>query len=178
LLYQDYFALLGIAKKYFIDLNELKNNYLKLMQKTHPDNFVHATDSKQLEAIQDASLINEAYRTLLDPVQRAQYLLKLQGVDLNAETDTQMPLDFLMTQMALREELTELMGATNEDCQHLREKVHSAFYQCELELDKYLNPDNLKLDEARLCVRQMMFFDKLKSDVTKYQTEVLYEPSL
>lgn len=49
--------------------------------------------------------MNEAYRTLKDPVQRAKHLLDLQGVDVAFETNTQMPADFLVQQLELRESL-------------------------------------------------------------------------
>ena len=57
--------------------------------------------------------MNEAYRTLKDPVQRAKHLLELHGVDVAFETNTQMPTDFLMQQLELREELE---GETRKDC--------------------------------------------------------------
>jgi len=49
--------------------------------------------------------VNEAYRALRDPVQRAKHLLELQGVDVGFETNTQMPTDFLMQQLEMREDL-------------------------------------------------------------------------
>jgi molecular chaperone HscB len=51
--------------------------------------------------------VNEAYRTLRSPVQRAKYLLEMNGVDLGFETNTAMPQEFLMQQMELREKLEE-----------------------------------------------------------------------
>jgi DnaJ-domain-containing protein 1 len=54
--------------------------------------------------------VNEAYRTLKDPVQRGRHLLELHGVDVAFETNTQMPTDFLMRQLELREELEAATG--------------------------------------------------------------------
>jgi len=53
--------------------------------------------------------VNEAYRTLQDPVQRAKHILELHGVDVAFETNTQMPTDFLLRQLELREELEAAM---------------------------------------------------------------------
>jgi len=55
--------------------------------------------------MQMTTRVNEAYRTLKDPVQRGKYLLELHGVDVAFETNTQMPTDFLLQQLEMREEL-------------------------------------------------------------------------
>ena len=55
--------------------------------------------------MQMTTRVNEAYRTLRDPVQRAKHLLELHGVDVAFETNTQMPTDFLLQQLEMREEL-------------------------------------------------------------------------
>jgi molecular chaperone HscB len=60
--------------------------------------------------MQMTTRVNEAYRTLRDPVQRAKHLLERNGVDVAFETDTQMPTDFLLQQLETREELEGAVG--------------------------------------------------------------------
>ena len=60
--------------------------------------------------MQMTTRVNEAYRTLRDPVQRAKHLLELHGIDVAFETNTQMPTDFLLQQLEMREELEGAVG--------------------------------------------------------------------
>ena len=73
----------------------------------HPDRFAHAGDAERRASMQWTTRVNEAYRTLKSPVQRAKYLLELEGVDVAFETNTAMPPEFLMRQMELREALEQ-----------------------------------------------------------------------
>ena len=61
----------------------------------HPDRFAHAGDAERRASLQWTTRVNEAYRTLKDPVQRAKHLLELHGVDVAFETNTA-PAEFLM----------------------------------------------------------------------------------
>ncbi|KAK3079488.1 hypothetical protein LTS18_004742 [Coniosporium uncinatum] len=70
------------ASPFTIDPRALRNEFLQLQAKTHPDKFPQA-QKRQAEGA--SALINEAYRTLLDPLRRAQYLLSLQGIDVEDE---------------------------------------------------------------------------------------------
>ena len=67
-----------------IDLQQLKREFLQLQAKAHPDRHAGA-DKARAEGT--SALINEAYKTLQDPLRRAQYLLSLQGIDV-AEDET------------------------------------------------------------------------------------------
>ena len=71
----------------------------------HPDRFARSGDAERRASLQWTTRVNEAYRTLMDPVQRARHLLELQGVDVAFETNTAMPVDFLTAQLAHRESL-------------------------------------------------------------------------
>ncbi len=88
-----------------IDLTELKKEFLKLQARAHPD--VHPPSLKQrAEAL--SSMINEAYKTLQDPLRRAQYLLSLRGIDV-AEDETAKVEDseLLMEVLEAREQIEE-----------------------------------------------------------------------
>jgi molecular chaperone HscB len=81
----------------------------------HPDRFAHAGDAERRASLQWTTRVNEAYRTLKDPVQRGKHLLELHGVDVAFETNTAMPPDFLMQQMELREALEDAKDAAQLD---------------------------------------------------------------
>jgi molecular chaperone HscB len=106
--------------------------------------------------------VNEAYRTLKDPVQRAKHLLELQGVDVAFETNTAMPPDFLMQQMELREALEEAKspGALDEMRKTLREQQAQIQRQIGDAIDA-------KKDYASAAglVRKLQFLDRLDEEI-------------
>ena len=85
--------------------------YRALQTQVHPDRFAGGTDSERRLALQSSARVNEAYRALKDPVQRAQYLLRLHGVESVGETDTQLPLEFLEQQLERREAAADAHAA-------------------------------------------------------------------
>ena len=90
---------------YFLEKDLLEKAYREIQSRVHPDRFAHAGDAERRASLQWTTRVNEAYRTLQDPVQRAKHILDLQGVDVAFETNTQMPTDFLVQQLELRESL-------------------------------------------------------------------------
>jgi len=101
----NHFELFGLAPDFALDPEALERNYREIQSRVHPDRFAHAGDAERRASLQWTTRVNEAYRTLTDPVQRAKHILELHGVDVAFETNTQMPSDFLMQQLELREEL-------------------------------------------------------------------------
>src|SRR5213075_2858641 len=74
---------------------DFSHAYRALQREMHPDRYAAGDEVERRLALQSSARVNEAYRALKDPVGRAQYLLSLRGIDALAETDTQLPLDFL-----------------------------------------------------------------------------------
>ena len=104
---KNHFELLGLAPAVALETGQLDRSYRDIQSKIHPDRFAHAGDAERRASMQWTTQVNEAYRTLKSPVQRAKYLLELNGVDVAFETNTAMPADFLMEQMELRENLEQ-----------------------------------------------------------------------
>ena len=112
--------------------------------------------------MQMTTRVNEAYRTLKNPVQRARYLLELNGVDVGSETNTAMPREFLVAQMELREKLEEsrdvtALGLLQKDL--LEEKKNLEVRIAHL-LD-VLHDYNVASD----AVRKLMFLDRFGEDI-------------
>jgi len=89
----------------------LEKAYREIQSQVHPDRFARAGDAERRASLQWTTRVNEAYRTLKNPVQRAKHLLELHGVDVAFETNTAMPAEFLMQQMEVREKLEEAKDA-------------------------------------------------------------------
>src|SRR3989338_111237 len=108
---QNHFDLFGLAQSFRIDVAQLEQQYRALQTLVHPDKSAHLPDAEQRLAMQRATLVNEAYQTLRNPLCRARYLLSLHGVDIQEENNTLMPPDFLLAQMEWREAVSEARQA-------------------------------------------------------------------
>lgn len=153
----DFFTLFGLPKIFTQEVTVIKSRFYQLQQKVHPDKFVNAPLAEKRAAVVLAATINDAYQVLCSPLKRALYLLKLYGVDVQSETDTAMPMDFLMEQMELRERLAQREGQTLKD--EIDAKLNACMQEMSLLLDKESTSTDLK--QARLVARQMQFFVRL-----------------
>jgi molecular chaperone HscB len=82
----DYFTFFGLPLKLTIDLAKLEKDFYELSRKLHPDLAARATAQEQEWSLEQSSLLNDAYRTLRDPIRRTQYLLRLEGVELEEQS--------------------------------------------------------------------------------------------
>lgn len=101
----NHFELFELRPAFAIDAARLDEAYRRAQAAVHPDRFAAASDAERRASMQWTTRLNEAYRALKDPVQRAKHLLELHGVDVAFETNTQMPPQFLMQQLETRERL-------------------------------------------------------------------------
>ena len=81
----DYFTVFGLEPRLNIDLTALEREFHRLSRKLHPDRFARATNSEKEWSLADTALLNDAYRTLKDPLRRTEYLLKLHGAEIGEE---------------------------------------------------------------------------------------------
>src|SRR5580698_1951869 len=82
----DYFAFFGLPRKLNLDVKPLERNFYELSRKLHPDLSARASAQEQEWSLQQSSLLNDAYRTLKDPIKRTEYLLHLEGVELEEQS--------------------------------------------------------------------------------------------
>ena len=68
-----------------LDLGMLEHEFHRLSRKLHPDRFARASDDEKEWSLADTALLNDAYRTLRDPIRRTEYLLKLHGAEIGEE---------------------------------------------------------------------------------------------
>src|ERR1700761_9858575 len=78
----DYFAIFGLPPKLDLDVQALEKQFYRYSRKLHPDVHARASQQEQDWSLAQASLLNDAYRTLKNPLERTKYLLRLQGVQL------------------------------------------------------------------------------------------------
>jgi molecular chaperone HscB len=128
----------------------------------HPDRYAQAGDAERRASMQMTTRVNEAYRTLKSPVQRAKYLLELNGVDVAFETNTAMPREFLMQQMEFREELEKARDASTLDL--LRARLLESKKELENQIALVIDVQHDHRGASDL-VRKLMFLERFGEDI-------------
>ncbi|TMH82208.1 MAG: Fe-S protein assembly co-chaperone HscB [Betaproteobacteria bacterium] len=162
---QNHFELFGLVPAFALEAEALERSYRDVQSRVHPDRFAHAGDAERRASLQWTTRVNEAYRTLKDPLQRAKHLLELRGVDVAFETNTAMPADFLVQQMALRESLEEAVQTRDAAAlDTLRKNLAGEKRALEGRIGESIDANNDYAGAAGL-VRKLMFMDKLDTEI-------------
>src|ERR1700681_3878087 len=82
----DYFTFFCLPPKLDLDVKALEKSFYELSRKLHPDLNARAGSQEQEWSMEQSSLLNDAYRTLKDPIRRTHYLLHLEGVELEEQS--------------------------------------------------------------------------------------------
>jgi molecular chaperone HscB len=82
----DYFTFFALPRKLHLDVPALEKDFYDLSRKLHPDLNARAGSQEQEWSLEQSSLLNDAYRTLKDPIKRTEYLLQLEGVELEEQS--------------------------------------------------------------------------------------------
>jgi len=124
----DYFSMFEIPRKLWIEISALEKKFLQLSWKLHPDNYVNATPEEREISLKRSSELNDAYRTLREPVARVEYLLSIEGARVEGKNKQQAPPELLEEVFELNESLDELREAkaASGDTSALRVKLDSA----------------------------------------------------
>ena len=160
----QYFNLFQLEPSFNIDTEALEQTYRTLAARFHPDKFASASAFEQKQAVMMSSTINDAYRTLKSPIDRAAYLLKSQNIDADAPEHTSFSPEFLMQQMEWRETLMDAQMEQNHDAiraldQEIQE-VQSNLYQ-----DLQQAFEQQDYESAAQWVRHGRFLNKLRNEI-------------
>jgi molecular chaperone HscB len=156
------FELFGVPERFAQDSAALDARWKELQREAHPDRFAAQGAAAQRVAMQWSVRINEAYRRLKDPLQRAAYLCELRGAPIDAENNTAMPAKFLIEQMEWREALDD--AADEPALAALDEQLRASRAQVLQEIERLLDRDNDAAAAARQ-VRALMFIERFGRDV-------------
>ncbi|MBV8632580.1 MAG: Fe-S protein assembly co-chaperone HscB [Silvibacterium sp.] len=139
----DYFTVFGLPRKLRIDLPALERNFYRMSRKLHPDLYAQASPEERQWSLDQTSLLNDAYRTLKDPIARTEYLLRLEGIQIEAgrseegkPKDSRVPPDLLEEVFELNMQLEEMRmnRKMGEDDPQLRADLEKARTQFEGQL--------------------------------------------
>jgi len=104
----DYFAFLELPRSLALDVKDLEKRFYALSRQLHPDLYARKSAEERRYAEDASALLNDAYRTLKEPITRAMYLLKLEGFEIGEQGTKDVPPELL-------EEIFELNMALEED---------------------------------------------------------------
>jgi molecular chaperone HscB len=129
-----YFEMFGLPPKLDLDVQALEKQFYRYSRKLHPDVYARASAQEQEWSLAQASLLNDAYRTLKNPLERTKYLLKLEGVEFEEPrgqgnlNPSKVPADLLEEVFELNMQLEELRQnqKMGEDDPQLRRDLESA----------------------------------------------------
>lgn len=161
----NYFELFGLPVQFSLDSQALADTYRGLQMQFHPDKFAAQPERERLQAVQRAAYINDGFTTLKNPLSRGEYLLSLQGVELNAEQLTLKDPVFLMQQMEWREQLDDIRSAQDvlaaimAFAQELDQATATYYAELEHQLDSQ------QWQEAADTVRKLKFMTKLHTEL-------------
>ena len=161
----DYFQVFALSRKLEIDLPGLEREFHRLSRRLHPDRFARAMPQEQQWSLAATALLNDAYRTLRDPIQRVEYLLKLEGLEIgeehagaNKRAERQPPVDLLEEVFELNMQLEEMrmtqkMGESDPSLQRDLEAARTRFETLLAEVDRDLATQSRAWDEGDNATR-------------------------
>ena len=144
---QNHFELFGLPPSYGMDEEILEKAYREIQARVHPDRFAHAGDAERRASLQWTTRVNEAYRTLKNPVQRGRHLLEL------------------------REELEAATGGKDSSrLDGLRSRLRLQETKLESEIAEAIDGKKDYAGAAEL-VRKLMFLERLDAEIdSAYET--------
>jgi len=162
----DYFEIFALVPKFHIDMGSLDTNFRDFQRQVHPDKTAHLSDAERRLSMQWATLANEAYQTLKKPIDRASYLLRINGIETHSEGHVVgLSEDFLMEQMEWREALQETID--NVDIEELDKLERRVKTKLTGQLDRLGNllDSEQSFDAAADLVKQTRFLDRLLAEI-------------
>ncbi len=155
----DHFSRLGLPRHFEISREALDRQYFGFQRRLHPDRFVRRSSTERALSQQQATMVNEAYEVLRDPLRRADYLLGLLGHG-HGDHDRAKDPSLLMEMMERREELSEAMDMASAE--HVAARVESDVLACQCAIATAFSSS--RLDEAERLVERLKYLVRLSEE--------------
>ena len=177
---KNFFQFFGLEQKLRVDLEALQKRFYELSRQWHPDRFGRKSPAEQAEALEATAILNDGYRTLKDPVKRAEYLLKEEGFPIGEQRSKDVPPELLEEVFELNMALEELKSG-DSDARSQLETARGNFAKLQSDVDHGLEnlfakydaaapeTDTAKqaLQEVRGLLNRRRYIDNLLRDVDR-----------
>ncbi len=144
---RNFYEFFGIERKLGVDNEALQKRFYELSRQWHPDRFGRKSAEEQAQALEASAILNDGYRTLRDPVKRAEYLLKEEGFPIGEQRSKDVPPELLEEVFELNMMLEELKGG-DESARPQLEAAAQNFENLRTEVDRELEAMFSKYDAA------------------------------
>jgi len=144
----NYYDFFGLEHRLALDPKDLEKRFYSLSRKYHPDLYTLKGEEEQQYALDATAILNDAYRTLRDPLTRAEYLLKENGFDIGEQGSKNVPPELLEEVFELNMALEELRGGDEEARAALAE-AQKKFAGMRDDIDRELETKFLEYDRTR-----------------------------
>ncbi|MGD1094664.1 MAG: Fe-S protein assembly co-chaperone HscB [Bryobacteraceae bacterium] len=167
----DFYEALGLDPKLSLDPDDLKKRFYERSRQLHPDRFSRSSPQEQQRALDMTALLNDAFRTLRNPITRAEYFLKERGIELSKDA----PPELLEEVFELNMALEELRGGDDSARSQLGE-AQARFAAMREEIDQSLDqsfakhdaaPGGAELDGIRSALNRRRYISNLVREVEK-----------
>ncbi len=171
----DYFRILGLEPRLGLDAGELQKRFYELSRLLHPDRFQRSSERERRYSLEATAVLNDAYRTLREPVARAEYVLKRNGLEIGVERSRNVPAELLEEVFELNMALEELRGGERQARPQL-EQARGKFLTLREQADARLGelfgrwdaaPDAAVLEEIRGVLNRRRYIRNLVAEVDK-----------
>jgi molecular chaperone HscB len=171
----DYFAVFRLDRRLKIDESALQRRFYELSRQYHPDRFAGRPAREQEYALEMTALLNDAYRVLRDPVQRAEYLLKREGFDIGEGRSNNVPPELLEEVFDLNMMLEELRGgdeSTRPQLEGEQQRFRRMLERVDCDLDSEFavydsDPDKSVLTVIRTILNRRRYIQNLVREVDR-----------
>lgn len=171
----DYFSFFGLERKLTLDASQLQKRFYELSREHHPDRFAQKPAEERLKAEEASAILNDGYRVLRDPLQRAEYVLQQEGFDVGEQRSKDVPPELLEEVFELNMALEELRHG-DEDARASLAEAHQKFIGMRAAADEELNAlgqrydqsqDRAVLQQIRGVLNRRRYIRNLVSEVEK-----------
>jgi molecular chaperone HscB len=183
---KNFFQFFGLEPKLVIDLPDLQKRFYDLSRQWHPDKFSRKSADEQAQALEATSILNDGYRTLRDPVKRAEYLLTEDGFPIAEQRSKDVPPELLEEVFELNMMLEELKSG-DEDARPQLEAAKHKFYELRSNVDDELeklfarhdrsDAPKQVLQEIRGVLNRRRYIENLIRDVDRALNPAKTQPT-
>ncbi|MDQ2775938.1 MAG: Fe-S protein assembly co-chaperone HscB [Acidobacteriota bacterium] len=144
---KNFYDFFGIERKLTLDIDALRKRFYELSRQWHPDRFSRKSSEEQADSLEATAILNDGYRTLRDPVKRAEYLLTEEGFPIGEQRSKDVPPELLEEVFELNMMLEDLKSG-EESARPQLESAKGSFIKMRGDIDHEVQTLFAKYDAA------------------------------
>ncbi|XP_005336093.2 iron-sulfur cluster co-chaperone protein HscB isoform X3 [Ictidomys tridecemlineatus] len=158
---RDYFSLMDCNRSFRVNTTKLQHRFQQLQRLVHPDFFNQRSQTEKDFSEKHSTLVNEAYKTLLAPLSRGLYLLKLHGIEIPKGTDYEMDSQFLVEIMEINEKLAE--AQSEAAMKEIESTIQAKQKECTDSVSRAFEQDDF--EKAKEILTKMKYFSNIEEKI-------------